>query len=45
MFGKKSPAEDESHHEVSTTHAAVVNAKPTLLNYTAAIFAYGVSIV
>jgi hypothetical protein len=41
MFGKKPVTEDHLEHnqEVSTSHAAVVNAKPTLLNYTAAIFA------
>jgi hypothetical protein len=42
MFGKKPVTEDHLEHnqEVSTSHAAVVNAKPTLLNYTAAIFAW-----
>jgi hypothetical protein len=40
MFGKKAPTEDESHHEVSATHEAVVNVKPSVLNYVAAIFAY-----
>jgi len=41
MFGKKPVTEDhlEHDHEVSTSHAAIVNAKPTLLNYVAAIFA------
>lgn len=42
MFGKKPVTEDhlEHDHEVSTSHAAIVNAKPTLLNYVAAIFAW-----
>jgi hypothetical protein len=42
MFGKKPVTEVHLEHdqEVSASHEAVVSAKPTLLNYTAAIFAY-----
>jgi len=41
MFGKKPVTEDhlEHDHEVSASHEAVVTAKPTLLNYVAAIYA------
>jgi hypothetical protein len=30
---------DQDDHTVSDSHAAVINEKPTLLNYVAAIFA------
>jgi hypothetical protein len=41
MFGKRPVTEDhpEHNHEVSASHEAVVNVKPSLLNYVAAIFA------
>lgn len=39
MFGKSKASEEREDKDISSTHHAVVNAKPTLINYVAAIFA------